>query len=310
MKSLRRIGSSVAARASTQVGQRAAEVRLLGEHRDGRRAAALVGAHDRRRSSRPRGSTPAEGERRLCSAISEVPGRDSASENGRPSRSVSTSRSSSRERAARSCAGRTASRVASTRSSSRDAHALAQLHVALQDVAARRPSRSASSARRAPSSSESARPPDVDGGAGVHHGHRALRARLARQHRAQDRRVLVGAAGAHGGVVRGLDPEVLGAHVVCVEFVARSARPRGWARPRRTRRGHPRSTLPGPSRCRAPGARGRSSSMSPASETPITWRVAPAGLVSGPRKLNTVRTASSLRTGTTCSSPGGGAART
>src|SRR4051812_15315472 len=31
----------------------------------------------------------------------------------------------------------------------------------------------------------------------------------------------------------------------------------------------------------------------------MTWRVAPAGLVSGPRKLKIVRTASSLRTGTT-----------
>src|SRR4051794_31290854 len=35
------------------------------------------------------------------------------------------------------------------------------------------------------------------------------------------------------------------------------------------------------------------------SDTPITWRVAPAGFVSGPRKLKIVRTASSLRTGTT-----------
>ena len=35
------------------------------------------------------------------------------------------------------------------------------------------------------------------------------------------------------------------------------------------------------------------------SETPMSWRVAPAGLVSGPRKLKIVRTASSLRTGTT-----------
>ena len=36
-----------------------------------------------------------------------------------------------------------------------------------------------------------------------------------------------------------------------------------------------------------------------ASETPMSWRRAPAGLVSGPRKLKIVRTASSLRTGTT-----------
>ena len=33
--------------------------------------------------------------------------------------------------------------------------------------------------------------------------------------------------------------------------------------------------------------------------TPMSWRRAPAGLVSGPRKLKIVRTASSLRTGTT-----------
>src|SRR5215211_2233292 len=37
----------------------------------------------------------------------------------------------------------------------------------------------------------------------------------------------------------------------------------------------------------------------PGSDTPITCRRAPAGLVSGPRKLKIVRTASSLRTGTT-----------
>ena len=41
-------------------------------------------------------------------------------------------------------------------------------------------------------------------------------------------------------------------------------------------------------------------SITSACETPITWRVAPAGFVSGPRKLKTVRTASALRTGTTC----------
>src|SRR4051794_27322626 len=36
-----------------------------------------------------------------------------------------------------------------------------------------------------------------------------------------------------------------------------------------------------------------------ASDTPMTWRRAPAGLVSGPRKLKIVRTPSSFRTGTT-----------
>src|SRR4051812_30181367 len=39
--------------------------------------------------------------------------------------------------------------------------------------------------------------------------------------------------------------------------------------------------------------------MKRGSLTPIPWRAAPAGLVSGPRKLKIVRTASSFRTGTT-----------
>ena len=38
----------------------------------------------------------------------------------------------------------------------------------------------------------------------------------------------------------------------------------------------------------------------PGSDTPITWLRAPAGFVSGPRKLKTVRTPSALRTGTMC----------
>ena len=42
---------------------------------------------------------PADGERRLCSAITDVPGRDSASANGRPSRPVSTSAAEIGERA-------------------------------------------------------------------------------------------------------------------------------------------------------------------------------------------------------------------
>src|SRR5918994_4580990 len=45
-------------------------------------------------------------------------------------------------------------------------------------------------------------------------------------------------------------------------------------------------------------------SILPGSETPITWRRAPAGFVSGPRKLKIVRTPSSLRTGTMCLNAG------
>src|SRR4051812_41206370 len=55
------------------------------------------------------------------------------------------------------------------------------------------------------------------------------------------------------------------------------------------------SALRAPRRASAPAIVSRK----PGSETPMTCRVAPAGLVSGPRKLKIVRTASSLRTGTT-----------
>src|SRR3954454_14214174 len=55
------------------------------------------------------------------------------------------------------------------------------------------------------------------------------------------------------------------------------------------------SALRAPKRARAPAMVGRKAG----SETPITCREAPAGLVSGPRKLKIVRTASSLRTGIT-----------
>ena len=58
-----------------QVLERAAEVRLLGEDRDRRGAAALVGADDARRRVAPSRIVPADGERRLCSAITEMPGR-------------------------------------------------------------------------------------------------------------------------------------------------------------------------------------------------------------------------------------------
>src|SRR3954452_16579363 len=55
------------------------------------------------------------------------------------------------------------------------------------------------------------------------------------------------------------------------------------------------SALRAPSRASAPAIVSRNAG----SDTPISCRVAPAGLVSGPRKLKIVRTASSLRTGTT-----------
>ena len=55
------------------------------------------------------------------------------------------------------------------------------------------------------------------------------------------------------------------------------------------------SAFSAPRRASAPAIVSRNAG----SETPMTWRAAPAGLVSGPRKLKIVRTASSLRTGIT-----------
>ena len=68
-----------------QVLERAAEVGLVGEHRERRGAAALVGADLVRDGRASADISPALGERRLNSAISERPGRTSASLKGRSS---------------------------------------------------------------------------------------------------------------------------------------------------------------------------------------------------------------------------------
>ena len=85
MKSLRRIGRLAGGAGGAQVLERAAEMGLVGEHRERGGAAALVGADllgDGRASAE---ISPALGERRLNSAISERPGRTSASLKGRSS---------------------------------------------------------------------------------------------------------------------------------------------------------------------------------------------------------------------------------
>ena len=83
MKSLRSTGSVDGGAGLAQVVERAGEVERLGEDGERRGAAALVGAHDVGHLASPSRIGPADGERRLCSAISETPGRVSASENGR-----------------------------------------------------------------------------------------------------------------------------------------------------------------------------------------------------------------------------------
>ena len=77
-------GSVVAARSRAQVLEGAAEPVRLDEHRDDRRATGLVGARPRqRRRASPSASAPAEGERRLISAMRWRPGRASGAGDGR-----------------------------------------------------------------------------------------------------------------------------------------------------------------------------------------------------------------------------------
>ena len=83
-------------------------------------------------------------------------------------------------------------------------------------------------------------------------------------------------------VIRRLHPEVDGMYLVGVEVRRRSARPRGSARPRENSSSP--SALDTTSALSVPSAMSAAAIVldAPASETPITWRVAPAGLVSGP----------------------------
>ena len=287
-----------------QVGQRAAEVGLLGEDRDGGRAAALVGEHDLGDSSRPRGSRPPTASAACARRSATCRGATAPRANGRPSRAGRRPRARARTAGARACAARTPSRVALDQLVQPDAHAPCS------------PPRSGP-ARRARRRSRSTPRPAARPRRASRRGRRR-RSRRRRSARASERSVpgvagqdvarstaalRVGRAGAHGGVVRAArSPKLLG-----VSPRRRRTRPSaqldhaGGPGDTRTRRAHRRSTLPGPSPApRAASAEADRLELAPGSETPITWRVAPAGLVSGPRKLKTVRTASSLRTGTTC----------
>ena len=207
---------------------------------------------------------PAEGERRLCSAISEVPGRDSASANGRPSRPVLHLALELGQRPL------VLAPVRSPRAwpppGRPDARSRpARLHVAVEHVA------------------RGARVDRLLGRRGARrrasrHG-RPRRSRRPRSSRPCERSVPVvpssterrtaafssGVPAPTAASSAGSIPKSCGTHVVGVEAVRRSARPRAWARPPRTRRAHRRSTLPVPSPCRELSARGRSPRGSPAS---------------------------------------------
>ena len=139
----------------------------------------------------------------------------------------------------------------------------------------------------------------VDRRARVEHRDVARRARLAGEDPAGRLGVHVRRAAGQRRGFGARQPHVLGGDVVCRVPARRRPRRRALSPTCSSRPDRRRWTLPAPSGRPAGPARPRSSPGSAGSETPITWRSAPAGLVSGPRKLKIVRTASSLRTGTT-----------
>ena len=158
-----------------------------------------------------------------------------------------------------------------------------------------RRSRSRLCACSTPASSVSAPAAHVDRGAGVEHGQRRARLpRLPSRTVAQHARVALGRARGDRAVAGRLEPDLLRRDVVQRPAGRRSARPRGWCPKPRTRRVRRRSTLPGRARVPSSPSAAAIVSRKSGSETPITWRVAPAGLVSGPRKLKIVRTAERL----------------
>ena len=162
-----------------------------------------------------------------------------------------------------------------------------------------RPSSIAASAARTPSSKRVHGAGHVDRRARVEHRDVARRALLAGEDPAGRLGVDVRrAAGQRARARRGRAPRPR----------ARRRRPvPARRRPRRralsptcsSRPDRRRWTLPAPSAAPSRASAPAIVSRKFGSETPITWRMAPAGLVSGPRKLKIVRTASSLRTGTT-----------
>ena len=123
-----------------QVGERAAEVRLLGEHRHGRRAAALVGAHDLGAAgaladrARPTASGACARRSATCRGAT-APRRTGAPRARCPPRA--RARTAALALAPLDRVARGLHEVVEPR-----AHALAPLHVALEHRRARRPSRS------------------------------------------------------------------------------------------------------------------------------------------------------------------------
>ena len=159
-----------------QVVERAAEVRALGEDRQRRGAAALVGARRCRSRSRRARISPAEGERRLCSAITrDARAQRAPRRTGGPRARSTAWRSSSRGGTRCRGGARTSSRV-DVDDALEDAHAAAcagassfadarrSASSARGRARRRRPPRAAAST---PSAIESAPAAGVDRGAGV-----------------------------------------------------------------------------------------------------------------------------------------------
>ena len=294
-----------APRAGRRASRRSA---ALGQDRQRRGAAALVGADDLGRPSRPRGSRRPTASGACARRSREIPGRASASENGRSSPRPASSRSSS-------ASGTVARGAARRPRRGRTRRSLEHAHPRASTAAMVRSRRSARAPRR---------------GAGVDRRLGGAHARLERLGAAGDVDRRAGVE--HGEVARRTAARRRGSRA-CVRRSRPASRRRGRrARSRAGRRRRPRrqrSMLGRSARrrdlddlraCRRCSVSSRPSSLdttsalldaqlapaprrscpdSAGSETPISCRVAPAGFVSGPRKLKIVRTASSLRTGTT-----------
>ena len=283
-----------------QVIERAVEERRLGQHRDRRGAGARVRpARSRPGRSRAR-STPRDGDRRLHSAMTRTPGACSAGAKRRAvaaprpasrdrSRSARPTRSrSSADRRARRDDGRRAGRRVMRRTRSAGASRTSR---ARPLVEARRRQRDALlRASRARPATSSAAP--------------ALSSTMSRRGprlAVEQRSIIAGVLGrgAAGQVARPRrrQADVGRMHVERVHRAVAAAPTPSCGRSSRSRRGRRRRARPTRARRRAAPSVRATSSVCSGRDTPTSWRRAPAGFVSGPSRLNAVRTPSSRRVG-------------
>ena len=277
----------------------------LGEDRQRRGAAALVGLRRCRSTVAPSrivaGATASGACARRSARCPGAPApRRTAGPRGRSASAASSSASGTLAPAALDLVARGLDDAVE------DAHATGASSPRQRDAARRAPRAAApesiaASAARTPSSSVSARPGDVDRGAGVEHREvaRAGRARRRGSARVIAALSLGRAAGDVARARAGASPTSSGA-----TRSASIAPPSTSTTCVGARRAHLVQAVRAGHYQRPVGAQARQRARDRARGTPGRRRrspgaCAPAGLVSGPRKLKIVRTASSLRTGTT-----------